>query len=297
MAGMVQLNLFDAARENQRALQMALEGLKAGKASKLLRKILQPESLTWEVPLLGILPSLGKPSDLDEGWRLWGEFRSAPAFGRIPRYSALEMQKNHFRRLLAAYPAPDDELFTVGGLSLGLLHLLAGNPAQARRRLEEELERCGEKAVTRLHLAQANLLMGQEAAARVHFREALLQGWERLDQESIPDPALLGALRGADDPEWAIAEACIEGNLPIPRFQSRSEFTGSAIGRRLSQELNAPLPDRPDERQRQFYCFLVASENRRWMDAEQLVPMRLKMKELHPRLHALHMESLESRSR
>ncbi|MEE8587525.1 MAG: hypothetical protein V3T83_22025 [Acidobacteriota bacterium] len=297
MASMVQLNLFDAARQNLRALQMALEGIKPGRASELLQKILRPESLTWELQVLDFLQGNPFPEDLDDGYRLWEEFRSASFYPQIPGYSAQEIQKSYFGRLLAASVAPRDLLVTPGGLSVGYLSLMADRPDRARRCLEEELSRYGDKPATRLHLALANFRMGEEAAAKVHFREALLQGWNRLDPESIPDPLLLRALRGADDPQWAVAEACIEGNLPIACFPSQPEFADSPIDQRLSEDLQQPLPAGPAGKQRQFYRCLVASQNRRWMDEGRLIQARLRMKELHPRLHARHMKSLEANGR
>ena len=297
MASMVQLNLFDAARLNLQALQMALERIRPGRASELLKKILRPESLTWEIQVLDFLQGNPLPQDLDDGYRLWEEFRSASFYPLIPGYSAKEFQKGYFRRLLAASAAPEDLLITPGGLSVGHLNLMADQHDSARRCLEEELSRFGDSPARRLHLALANFRLGEEAAAKVHFREALLQGWNRLDPESIPDPILLRALRGADDPQWAVAEACIEGNLPIACFPSRPEFADSPIDQRLSEDLDQPLPAAPAGKQRQFYRCLVASQNRRCMDEERLIQARLRMKKLHPRLHARYMKSLESKAR
>ncbi len=297
MASLVQLNLFDVARQNLRAVQMALEQIMPEKASDLLKKILQPESLTWEIQVLEFLQNHPVPLDLDEGCRQWAEFRSASFYPLIPAYSAKEIQKGYFRRLLSEDGAPRGHLLTPGGHSLGHLNLMADYPEKARRCLEEELYRCGEKPSTRLQLANANYRTGEDAAAKVHVREALLQGWDRLDLESIPDPPLLQALRGADDPQWAVAEACIEGNLPVARFPSRSEYAESPIDQRLSEDLEQPLPTAVAKKQRQFYRCLVASVNRRWMDPGRLIQARLRMKELHPRLHARHMNSLEAKTR
>lgn len=297
MAGGVQLDLFDSARQSIRALQMALERIDLGKAAKLLRRVIHRESLDWETAALDFLQHNRIPRDLDAGCRLWEEFRSAPFFPRIPRFSAQEIRKSFFSRLLAANASQRHLLTTAEGISIGWLYLQAGYPGRARRSLEKELSHHGESPRRRLDLAHANLQLGETTAARVHFREALLLGWDRLDAESIPDPELLRFLRGADDPDWAVVEACLEGMLPIARFASRQAFAASPYACQLEKDLYQAPPREPADMQRHFHACLVASQNRRWLESDRLVQVRLRMKELHPRHYAAHMKSLETRNR
>lgn len=290
---MMQLNLFEAARMNHRALQMAIEKMDPRRAQDLLGRIPHQESLDWELDALRFLETSTTPRDLDTGWRAWLRLKEESWFNHAPRPSALEFRKSFLRRLLAACPAQRKLLVTPAGLSVGHLLLLAGCPRQARRRLERELASNGDFAETRLHLAHAFHAMSMTAPARAHFREALLAGWERLDAESIPDAALLKHLLGADDPDWAVIEACLEGVLPVARFSSLEECR-RFFDEELQTALESAPPDDLVPRRRQFYLCLVVSANRRWADSQTLIRSRLRMKELHPRLHAAYMRSLET---
>ncbi|HSR68090.1 MAG TPA: hypothetical protein VLU25_09115 [Acidobacteriota bacterium] len=290
----MQLDLFDSSSMRVRALQMALEQIDPEVGQQRLESVLHPEYLDWEPQALKFLHQHPIPQDLDAGYRLWEKMQEEPFFSRLPDHSAREIRRNYFSRLLPSNGAAQEVLRSRQGLSMGYLMLLSGDAAQAAKLLEKELERFGETALLRLNLAHANWHCGRKQAARVHFRQALLLGWNRLDDESIPDATLLDALLDADDRDWAVIQACVERVLPIARYLSRDEFRASeAFQRRREVEENPP-EDLAGQRL-QFHCCLVISENRRWAEHDLLVKARRRMKDLHSRLHFLYMRSLESK--
>ncbi|HSR49394.1 MAG TPA: hypothetical protein VLV83_01120 [Acidobacteriota bacterium] len=278
-----------------RALQTALEHADPDDAQEKLSALQEgeSESLDWEVRLLECLQSRPSAESLDTGFRFWQRIQEEEFFSRMPRHSVRELRKNYFRRLLASASPGSEVLRTSRGLSRGYLVLLSGDAVQARRLLEEELDRFGEGASLRINLAHANWQCGERTAARVHFGQALLLGWDQLDSQSILDPELLDSLLDAREPDWAVIECYIERALPIASYPSRQEFE-SSVAFQKRREIFEAAPHDLAQRRRQFHRCLVISENRRWAEDELLVQSRRRMKHLHDGLHFLYMRSLES---
>jgi hypothetical protein len=292
---MLQLQLFGPCELIRAELQTALLSLTILDA---LEKFEQYKAtwgtlgLTWEPGLLQFWLEHEVPADLDQGAALWREFSERRSEAGLSPKLAEDVKRSFFGKLLDAADIDPDTAptRTESGVSLGMLHSLAGRLDTARALFERETRDYPGDPEPRLQLGNTLFRLGDHYVARMRYRDALLSGLSEDRQREIIDrEAKLFLLQQAEYPEWAVIEGCILGIFPVRRL--RSPEAVKEIGD-LEQWVNPSDPDATPTAVEQFYACLVISCNRDVAPEADVMRARLHMKLLHPKLHRLHMESL-----
>ena len=292
---MNQLELFDRDRKLRRRIRELLVRLEFREAERLCAKYAElpgAEPLGWELDVLKFEKrQTRRRLGLDDGLRLWEEFRSRLFFNDIPHSYAEQLENSYFSRLLAANRSLFDSVTTPDGTSLGVLYLRAGQPRNARKWIEKEIKECGENWRRRVHLGNCHLRLKDKPSARTNYIWAFLRGLPATAHDEIEDRELVSWLRSASSPEWAFVEEGVSGRVAFPRFKSLGDYRGFLAA------FVEPIESDPDSMAPscRFGIWLMLSENRRFCDDDLLRTARLRMRELNPRLHAEHMTGLETR--
>ncbi len=245
-----------------------------------------PEArLTWEPELVRTGSKLAaKPLDLDSGYGAWQKLEAQLNALPVPRSWTATLRRNFFSRLLAANRKLFEEPRTPAGRSLGDFYLLAEQPRNARRRYENEIRQIGDGWKVRLQLGNCDFRLGHRPVAHSNYHWSFLLGLFEDDWTMIENAGFLARLRSADEAEWAFPELCIAGGLPPARFSARDEF--DAFKRKFAAAfIESPGP-------RRFCLYWIVSENKPFCSDGELIDARMRLKTLHPRLHAQYMQRL-----
>ncbi len=291
---MTQLDLFDRDRVMREEIRSALVGLDFRRAGELCRQYAEipgAASLEWELDVLHFVKRHARRRlSLEAGVRLWEDFESSLFFGRIPSVYALDLEKSYFSRLLAANRTLFDSTNSPERALLAPLYMRAGQAKNARRLIQKEIEENGENWELRLLLGNCFLSLGEPVAARVNYTWAALCGLPETAIGEVEDPDFVRLLRSGVAPGWGFAEAAAEGVVRVPRFKSRDDFE-SFVSEFVDRIEGNPDSISPPCR---FAVWLTLSENRRFCTDGQLQAARRRLKELNPRLHAVHMNRLNA---
>lgn len=287
--------LFDDDRMLAGEIRAALLNLAPDAVVPLIdryRKTPGPD-LTWELVMLEFLRHFkDRFTGLDSGWAIWEEFASSARSRCIPGFFFAELRRNYFARMPAESEIAPHRLRTLQGRSIGDFLLLADRPAEALRCYEEEIRRIEDNWELRLKVGNCHFRVGDEKASRSTYRIAWLAGMPPEAFDRMLDRELVIFLLGAEDREWAFAEACVTGVIPSPRYASTEEFRRARS--RASVDFGKP-EEREEWAPRQFCAFWEISENRHLTSESDWTTARRMMKRLNPRLMAQYLANLEGR--
>ena len=245
-----------------------------------------PEAkLTWEPELVRAGSRMAaKPMDLDSGYGAWQKMEARLNTLDVSRSWTASLRRNFFSRLLASNRKLFEEPRTAAGRSLGDFYLLAEQPRNARRRYENEIRQIGDGWKVRLQLGNCDFRLGHGPVANSNYHWSFLLGLPEDGWALIEDPRFLARLHSADEAEWAFPELCAAGELPPARFSSRGEFDG------FKRKFGAAFVESPSSRR--FCLYWIVSENKPFCSDGELIDARMRLKTLHPRLHAQYMQRL-----
>ncbi|RPI28256.1 MAG: hypothetical protein EHM61_05715 [Acidobacteria bacterium] len=288
---MNQLALFQPAHLLLAQLHSCLARMEIPQAISCLKEYEQcwgDIGLNWEFDFLRFWTGCGTPADLDQGWSLWQSLQREGFWPKVPLSVRLGVQTSYFQTLLLG--RDDTRSRTPGGRSVGYLYLLAGHLSSALETLSKEVEEFGDP-LPHLYRGNVYFLLGDAPAARASYRDSLLAGLQEADFREIVDDEVREALREAEDPAWAIIEACIQRLFPVTRLSSDSMDAFLEANRWFTTSDDRKFPG-PIH---QFYACLVLSESRKVVPEDVVLKARLHMRFLSGRLHRRYMDSVETK--